>query len=227
MLVRSPALSRRSATEQIIEHWRNWAEFWDALGQLSDTSQQGHAFERLTQLYLQTQPEYQSKLRSVWRWSEVPDEVRGKLGLPATDEGIDILAETYQGDLWAVQCKFHSNPDRAVTRQELGTFVSLASVAGLSQRVVAHTSSKPIRKRALLGETVEIGLDRWLALDTEAWSLITAPLQGRAARPEPRLPRPHQQEALAAARKHYLEQRASRGRLIMPCGTGKSLTAFF
>jgi superfamily II DNA or RNA helicase len=157
----------------------------------------------------------------------VPNEVRARLGLPATDEGIDILAETHQGELWAIQCKFHSNPDRAVTRQELGTFVALASVAGLSQRVVAHTSSRPIRKRALMGETVEIGLDCWLTLDEESWSLITAPLQGRSVRPEPRLPRPHQQEALAAARKHYLEQSASRGRLIMPCGTGKSLTAFF
>ncbi|WP_210250098.1 restriction endonuclease, partial [Microvirga aerophila] len=202
MLVRSPALSRRSVTEQIIKQSRNWSEFWDALVQLDDISQQGDTFERLTQLYLQTQPEYQSKLRSVWRWSEVPDEVRARLGLPATDEGIDILAETFQGELWAIQCKFHSNPDRAVTRQELGTFVALASVAGLSQRVVAHTSSKPIRKRALMGETVEIGLDRWLTLEQEQWSLITAALQGRAARPEPRLPRLHQQEALAAARAH-------------------------
>jgi superfamily II DNA or RNA helicase len=194
---------------------------------LEDTSQQGDAFERLTQLYLKIQPEYQSKLKNVWRWSEVPDEIRARLGLPATDEGIDILAETHQGDLWAIQCKFHSNPDRAVTRQELGTFVALASVAGLSQRVVVHTSSKPIRKRTLMGDTVEIGLDRWLVLDAEAWSLFTAALHGRAARPEPRLPRPHQQEALTAARAHYLEQSASRGRLIMPCGTGKSLTAFF
>jgi superfamily II DNA or RNA helicase len=227
MLVRSPVSSRRSATEQIIRQSCNWPEFWEALLKINDTAQQGDAFERLTQLYLQTQPEYQSKLRSVWRWSEVPDEVRSRLGLPATDEGIDILAETHQGDLWAIRCKYHSNPDRAVTRQELGTFVALASVAGLSQRVVAHTSSKPIRKRALMGDTVEIGLDRWLTLDEEAWSLITAALQGRAALPEPRLPRPHQQEALTAARAHYLEQSASRGRLIMPCGTGKSLTAFF
>jgi predicted helicase len=227
MLVRSPAISRRSTTEQIIERSRGWSGFWDAVVQLSDTSQQGDAFERLTQLYFQTQPEYQSKLRNVWRWHEVPDEVRAKLGLPATDEGIDLLAETFQGDLWAIQCKFHSNPDRAVTRQELGTFVALASVAGLSQRIVAHTSSKPIRKRALMGDTIEIGLDRWLSLDEPSWSLITATLQGRASRPAPRLPRPHQKEALAAARKHYLEQSASRGRLIMPCGTGKSLTAFF
>jgi predicted helicase len=95
MLTRSPILSRRSASEQTIDRSRSWSEFWDALVQLKDTSQQGDTFERLTQLYLQTQPEYQSKLKSVWRWSEVPDEIRARLQLPATDEGIDLLAEAW------------------------------------------------------------------------------------------------------------------------------------
>jgi hypothetical protein len=63
MLLRSPALSRRSVTEQIIKQSQNWPEFWDTLVQLKDTSQQGETFERLTQLYLQTRPEQQSKLR--------------------------------------------------------------------------------------------------------------------------------------------------------------------
>jgi predicted helicase len=78
-----------------------------------------------------------------------------------------------------------------------------------------------------MSRTVEIGLDRWLDLDEDAWSLIASRLEGRAERPCPRLPRPHQVEAVAAARAHYLDQGAARGRLIMPCGTGKSLTAFW
>ena len=41
MLVRSPALSRRSVTEQIIEQSRNWSEFWDALVQINDTRSKG------------------------------------------------------------------------------------------------------------------------------------------------------------------------------------------
>jgi ABC-type phosphate/phosphonate transport system ATPase subunit len=54
MLVRSPALSRRSVTEQIIEQSRNWSGYWDALLQFNETSQQGDAFERLTQLGIVT-----------------------------------------------------------------------------------------------------------------------------------------------------------------------------
>jgi len=75
--------------------------------------------------------------------------------------------------------------------------------------------------------TVEIGLDRWQSLDQKAWRLIVGKLKGRSLRPDARSPRPHQQAAISAAKKHFLRDRAARGRLIMPCGTGKSLTAYW
>ncbi len=42
-----------------------------------------------------------------------------------------------------------------------------------------------------------------------------------------RNPRPHQQEAIAASKQYFLNDRNTRGKLIMPCGTGKSLTAYW
>jgi hypothetical protein len=63
MQIQSPTVPRRSVTEQTIEQSRDWSEFWDTLLQINDISQQGDAFERLTQLYLKTQPEYPYKLR--------------------------------------------------------------------------------------------------------------------------------------------------------------------
>ncbi len=75
--------------------------------------------------------------------------------------------------------------------------------------------------------TVEIGLDRWQSLDQKAWRLIVAKLKGRSARPEIRRPKPHQQEAISAAKTHFIKDGATRGRLIMPCGTGKSLAAYW
>jgi len=53
----------------------------------------------------------------------------------------------------------------------------------------------------------------------------TSYLGGKATRPEPCKPREHQKKAIERALKHYTEER--RGKLIMPCGTGKSLTAFW
>ena len=221
--------SRQRSSEALIAGARDWDSFWKSLRGLRDGSQQGDAFERLTQVFLQTQPEYRSKLRHVWRLAEVPDEISKRLDLPRVDEGIDLLAETHDGAFWAVQCKFRSDPTSTLTRKMLDTFTSLAFVActGISLAVVAHTSSRPIRKRHLMGDTVEIGWDRWLTLDEGRWALITAALHGRAAQPDPRLPRLHQQQAVTAALRHYEERGGSRGKLIMPCGTGKSLTAFW
>src|SRR4051812_5948982 len=177
---RSSRGSRQSTTERLIREAGSWTGLWDRLVALNDAAQQGAAFERLTQLLLQTQPEYQSKLKHVWLLSEVPQEVRSRLRLPLLDEGIDLLAEAYEGAFWAIQCKFRSDPDSTLTRKDLDTFTSLAFVActGISLAVVAHTSSRSIRKRHLMGSLVEIGLDRWLALDEGRWSLVKAALKG-------------------------------------------------
>jgi hypothetical protein len=63
----------------------------------SSTGEKGAVFERLTQLYLQTAPEYQSELEQIWTLREVPPDVRKLLALPALDEGIDFIARTRQG----------------------------------------------------------------------------------------------------------------------------------
>src|SRR5688572_22054770 len=107
--------SNNSKADRLLRRCGSWTEFWKLTRPL-DRRTCGDAFERLVQLYLQTQPLYHSKLRHVWRWPEVPDDIRARLKLPAVDEGIDILAETVEGDLWAVQCKFLSDPDRPPTR---------------------------------------------------------------------------------------------------------------
>ena len=187
----------------------------------------GRTFERFVEVFLQAMPEYQSKLRHVWRWRNVPVEVRMAHGLPARDEGIDLLAETVEGKLWAIQCKFHGDTGGPSRARNWGHSCRSRRSPGLSHRVVAHTSAKPIQKRALMGTTVEIGLDQFLALLPSDWALIAAATSGRMERPQARAPRPHQHPAVDAAFEHFVARGRSRGRLVMPCGTGKSLTAFF
>jgi superfamily II DNA or RNA helicase len=206
-----------------------WHEFWDRARKVSN-AEKGIAFERLTQLYLQTASEYRTKLQHVWLLRDVPVDIRRQLNLPGPrDEGIDLIARTRQGKYWAIQAKFRSERDQPLSRRALGTFTSLAfnTCINISLAVVAHTATKPVSKRHLMRNTVEIGLDRWQSLDHQAWSLIVGRLKGRAARPEPRSPKPHQRDAISAAKRHFIGGKAARGRLIMPCGTGKSLAAFW
>jgi predicted helicase len=195
---------------------------------LSET-EKGNAFERLTQLYLQTAPEYRTKLKDVWLLREVSADIRRRLNLPGPDEGIDLLARTRRGEYWAIQTKFRSQRDKPLNRRELGTFTSLAfnTCNNIALAVVAHTCTKPVGKHHLMRNTVEIGLDRWQSLDQVGWNLIVGRLKGRSARPEPRSPKPHQRAAISAAKASFIGDNAARGRLIMPCGSGKSLAAYW
>jgi predicted helicase len=160
---------------------------------------------------------------------EVPADIRKRLNLPFTDEGIDLVVLTRDEKFWAIQAKFKSDPEKAPTYKELSTFTNLAFVncKHIELALVAHTSTRPVRKRGLLGNLTEIGLAEWLGTTDEDWTLIHQHLRGKAPRPKPRTPRLHQKRAIAAASKHYIDAQAHRGRLIMPCGTGKSLTAFW
>src|SRR5262249_17760122 len=128
-----------------------------------------------------------------------------------------------------IQSKFRSQRDRPLNRRALGTFSSLAfnTCNNIALAVVAHTATKPVSKRHLMRKTVEIGLDRWQSLDHDTWKLLLKKLKGGSARPERRSPRLHQSAAITAAQAHFIRSRATRGRLLMPCGTGKSLTAFW
>ena len=216
-------------SDRFIASCKSWDDFWDRTRALSTEIEKGSAFERLTQLYLQTAPEYRTKLEHVWLLREVPADIRRRLNLPGPDEGIDLLARTRRGEYWAIQTKFRSQRDKPLNRRELGTFTSLASNTcnDIALAVVAHTCTKPVGKHHLMRNTVEIGLDRWQSLDQVGWNLIVGRLKGRSARPEPRSPKPHQRAAISAAKAHFIGDNAARGRLIMPCGSGKSLAAYW
>jgi superfamily II DNA or RNA helicase len=228
---------KTSNVDQIISESSSWSALWELLktpekeSNLSNKTK-GDIFERLTQLYLQTGSEYATKLRHVW-WHnqrEVPEHIRTKLNLPTSDEGIDLVAETHDGEYWAIQSKFRSNPDDPLIRKDLGTFKELTweTCRGFSQAVVVHPIKKPMQKGYLAPRTTEIGLDRWLELSNDDWKRIQALCHKKHLLPlAPRKPRSHQLKAVEDASRHFVQSGQSRGRLIMPCGTGKSLVAFW
>jgi superfamily II DNA or RNA helicase len=215
-------------TDRFIASCASWDDFYERTKALPAHSK-GAVFERLTQLYLQTTPEYCTEVQDVWLLREVPADIRKRLNLPGPDEGIDLIARTRRGEFWAIQTKFRSQRDKPLNRRELGTFISLAfnTCNDIAWAYVAHTSTLPVSKHHLLRKWSEIGLDRWQSLDPAAWGLILTKLEGRTVRLEARSPKPHQSAAISAATKHFIDEGATRGRLIMPCGTGKSLTAYW
>ena len=178
----------------------------------------GRDFEWLCKWYLEHAPLYRGKFRKVWRWDEWPDRW-------GRDCGIDLIAETIDGELWAVQCKAVS-PEHAVTKAEIDSFLS-------------ESNRKQIAYRLLIATTDNIGANALRTIENQArhasvvlrGDLVTAELdwpnkiEGTTPKPPHWEPLPHQQAAisnvLAGFKKH------DRGRLIMACGTGKTLTSLW
>jgi superfamily II DNA or RNA helicase len=178
----------------------------------------GSAFERLCKQFLSNAPQYKSRIKRVWLWREWP-------GRRTADKGIDLIAETFQGELWAVQAKFFS-PNRAVPKAEVDSFLSESNRPEFSFRLLIATTDD-IGRNALdtiRAQEKPVGLVlRGELLQTEIkWpselSESLAPLPRKA-------PRRHQREAIAKVCAGLA--RHDRGRLTMACGTGKTLTALW
>ena len=69
--------------------------------------------------------------------------------------------------------------------------------------------------------------DTWQGLDSEFFSSAKALLKGKKKSLLPFKPRAHQTKALKQADKYFNKEKHTRGKLIFPCGAGKSLTGFW
>lgn len=209
--------------------YKDWDDFFKIASSLQK-HEKGLLFEQLIVHILKVYPIYASILKNVWLLREgCPTSIKKKLNLPNTDEGIDIIAETFSGEFWAIQCKFKASKEPP-TMRELSTFNNLAHTHcnNISRSILFHTGERGVRKKHLMGEKyTEIGLEFWIGLTPQDWNSINDASKSKKSKPEVRKPREHQNNAIKQAQKHFISNNESKGRLIMPCGTGKSLTAFW
>ena len=212
----------------LVAKCRSWEQFRQELAERSD-KEKGDLFEHLVRAYLQLDPEYATKLRKVWLLEDVPSAVRKMLKLPDDDQGIDLIAETNTGEYWAIQCKYREDTARPLPWREISTFTGLAFgvCKHISFGLVCSTTE---RITHVLTHQDRIGfcsLDVWQGLDKEFFDRLRKLLGHKPTKLVPLKPRPHQKKAIADARKHFVGKKQKRGKLISPCGSGKSLTAYW
>jgi predicted helicase len=144
--------------------------------------------------------------------------------------GIDLIAKTKTGTYWAVQCKYRSNTAGSLSWRDISTFVGLSFIRDRFEYcLIAYTGDKysSILKQADEGRIGFLSSDKWEELDESFFNQLHARLRGTGKELEPRHPKPHQQRAIENAKLHFIQNGNARGKLIMPCGAGKSLTAFW
>lgn len=191
----------------------------------------GTRFERLMKAYLLTDPKYKGNLKQVWLWEEFPQ--RQQFG--NMDAGIDLVAETVDGQFWAIQCKcfgetqyidkpevdtFLSTSGRSFTNADgnkihftLRLWISTTEKWTSNAEVTLQNQNPPV-SRISLNELRNAPVD---------WDKLESGVHGELARTEKHSLKPHQETAVAKVHEHFKTK--NRGKLIMACGTGKSFTS--
>jgi len=191
----------------------------------------GARFERLMRAYLLTDPKYTVILRQVWLWEDffAHEELGG------VDTGIDLVAETVDGDYWAIQCKCYREAT-TIDKPDVDTFFSTSGKTfhnpdgvqvGFVMRLWISTTDRwtTNAENALHGQTIpvtriNIGDLRNAPID---WDKLENGIHGEAARTARHTPKPHQMKAIDDTHEYF--RHTERGKLIMACGTGKTFTA--
>ena len=190
-----------------------------------DNTAAGERFEELTAAALREHPgEWgRDRFEAVWRWMEWPErENRGFGG----DIGVDLVARQTQawgGGLCAVQVKFR---EREIPTKEIDSFLAAAPENIFASAIVVTTADlsrvgmKKLGRRRGGKVLYADEMDSW----TKDWrEFLKRPVMDPPA--PAASPRPHQTDALRRIRKKWKEH--DRGQLILPCGTGKTLTALW
>jgi superfamily II DNA or RNA helicase len=214
--------------KSIISKVNSWKDFKNALSPLSKL-EKGNAFEELTRYFLLVNPTYNNKLKNVWLQKEVPVSVVKKLNLPSNDQGIDLIAETKDGYFWAIQCKYLQDEDTRLSHRTISTFTSLSTgiAKNITYCLVATTADDYAKIYKGNDNIGFINADEWNKLGKEFFTNVRTILSGKEIKYKPYKPKKHQSKAIREAKKYFIDEKNSRGKLVFPCGAGKSLTGYW
>ncbi|MGN0011958.1 MAG: DEAD/DEAH box helicase family protein [Candidatus Bruticola sp.] len=198
----------------------------------SSKREKGDFFERLMKAYLLKAPKYSATIKEVWLWNDFPFKKEFGTG---KDVGVDLVAKTYSGEYWAIQCKFYERTTR-INKEDVDTFLATSGrqfhdekgqARQFANRLWIATSDNwskeadEVRK----GQTINFSQITLYDLENEPidWEALANGAPSHEVVCNKRELRDHQKEALNRFHEHF--QYADRGRLIMACGTGKTFTS--
>ncbi|MYI70264.1 MAG: DEAD/DEAH box helicase, partial [Boseongicola sp. SB0673_bin_14] len=183
--------------------------------------EQGTAFENLVKAWLLVDPVQSGKFTTVETFSEWAERHQER----RNDTGIDLVATRHDGRYTAIQCKQYA-PDYRINKDDIDSFLSMSGKRAYSERLIVETTdvlwTEPA-ERMIADQTIpvyRVGLRNLLESRVD-WSEFEG--TGEMRKTEPKTLRLDQEKAVAKVTNDLAN--ADRGKLIMACGTGKTLTA--
>ena len=183
--------------------------------------EKGTYFEELIVTYLKHEATYRDLYSDVWTYA---DWARQQ-GIEGKDTGIDLVAKTQGTDEYhAIQCKFYAD-DHRIQKKDIDSFFTASGQKPFSHRVIVTTTNhwSSNAEAALFNQqppvvTIDLHDLENSQIDWSQYQPDTEPVLK-----EKKTLRPHQESALKSVKAGL--SNADRGKLIMACGTGKTLTS--
>ena len=189
-----------------------------------DEDRKWQFFEReVVPWFLKEDPLFSSWIAKVWTFNDYPRRWRKK----KKDLGTDLVFEDIYGNDWAVQAKCY-DPKYYVSKKDIDSFISDSNRKQIKGRLLIITTNL-IGANAidtLQGQEKESKVFR---LEDFRKANINYPIKSidiqKKYFKKPHTPRKFQLKAIENTGKYLKEK--DRGKLIMACGTGKTLTALW
>ena len=201
-----------TALQKLLDSYRDAAE---------TAREKGTYFEELIVTYLKHEATYRDLYSDVWTWADWAKQQ----GIEGKDTGIDLVAKTQGTDEYhAIQCKFYAD-DHRIQKKDIDSFFTASGQRPFSHRIIVTTTNhwSSNAEAALFNQqppvvTIDLHDLENSQIDWSQYQPDTEPVLK-----EKKTLRPHQESALKSVKAGLSD--ADRGKLIMACGTGKTLTS--
>ena len=204
------------------------SEFEEFLQLLQEDSSsepdKGKRFEAIIRRALAQLRIYDSRFKQVQTFQNWARE-RGESEL---DTGIDLVAEREDGGFAAIQCKFYRR-DATLNLNVVDRLISASDRPEFVERYLVWTGGKPTEPARQRIDQVEPRCQLIDHSHLASWGLnwreIYQDAQAKLRFLPSHTPRADQEEAIEAVLQKFTEH--DRGKLILPCGTGKTATTLW
>ena len=187
-----------------------------------NTVELGEKFEKITRDFLVTDTKYKRRFRGVYLWKDW--KYKASVSPHGGDIGVDLVAEEADGSLCAIQCKCYAD-DGTLDYKILSTFFSTSDLIRKELDRKVNTILVYTGDRTTPNADSAIRINRCHVIGQNEFRNSTIVWENfpRLRVRKPRTLYPHQERAFKDVMERL--ETADRGKLIMACGTGKTMTA--
>lgn len=220
-------MMKKGTIKDYLANIKNWDSLYNKLKLIEkrDSVLVGRLFEQFAKLYFLQMGE----CKKVYLLKEAPLSLLNKYNIQQKDHGADLILIFKDDRIAVVQCKFtrdQSNNTLGWSKDRLSSFLAASTKSDV--RIIFTNASgvaSSVIKKARELEYRQVDFTHLDELSEDDFRSIYKLSQGKKPLKKRFLPRYHQKKAISEVIRGLKNR--DRGKLILPCGAGKTLTSLW